>query len=378
MIPKKLLAFLFGEVSDFHGFPDTDYYILPRLEGNYLILYRLSRSNKIPFDERSMAHHVGDYLAAPLVGYQVEYCVPEKHETARFEKTDLDVAVCEGVPMSSAKYVRFQTSGRQEFSYQPKLDIFPADFFKGNWFYLKTVVQTSEQTAGSIGHRPFVSSHLVEFRKRPNHLEVVDASGYELLDKDKVAAVFIPVNWKEYKMDRNADLFNSFSETERTKNPDTKRPYFQMDFQKLTVLETGGDSDLKAVVRGVYITDDYFSFDIEVNKEAGWPTLVRYSFKKSAPNPDYPEKAWYKEDTDRFMPVFASARRYYKRSVDTTIKDREKFMRANRFDPGRDAIVWHFFLSDLCVTSGFVISAGALLSIRTSCLRRPAGRRAGR
>ena len=340
--PKKLLAFLFGEVNDFHGFPDTDYYILPRLEGNYLILYRLGRPNKIPFDERSMAYRVGDYLATPLVGYPLEYCVPDKHETAHFEKTDLDVAVCEGVSMSSAKYVRFQTMGKQVFSYQPKLDIFPADFFKGKWFYLRTIVRTSERDAGSIGHHPFVSSHLVEFRKTPQHLEVVDASGYEVDDEDKVTAVFIPVKWKEYEMDRNADLLKSFSEREKTKTPDVKRPYFQLDFHRLTALEVGGDSKLKAVVGRVYITDAYFSFDIEVNREAGYPFVVRYTFKKTEGNQSYPERAWYKEDTDKFMPVFASARRYYSSSVDATTKDREKFMRANRFDPGQEVIRWHF------------------------------------
>ena len=339
--PKKLLAFLLGEVSDFHGFPDTDYYILPRLEGNFLILYRLSRSNKMPFNERSMAYRVGDYLAAPLVGYPLEYCVPDKHETAHFEKTDLDVAVCEGVSISSAKYVRFQTMGKQLFSYQPKLDIFPANFFNGKWFYLRTIVRTSERDADSIGHHPFVSSHLVEFRKKSQHLEVVDASGYEVDDKDKVTAVFIPVKWKEYEMDRNVNMFKSFSEREKTKTPDVKRPYFQLDFQRLTAL-VGGGPELKAVVERVYITDDYFSFDIEINKTEGYPEVVRYTFKKAVDSQDYPEKAWYKEDTDKFVPVFASARRYYISSVDTTIRDREKFMRANRFDPTQETIRWHF------------------------------------
>ena len=176
--PKKLLAFLLGKVDKFYGFPETDYYIVPHLEGNYLVLYRLGLPDTIPYDQLPLARRVGDFLATPLVGYLIDYCVPEHKEDDYGHLSDLIVPNCEGIAAESARYIQFKTGGKKLFQYEEKWDLFPEDFFNGEWFYLRTVIEAGEKDASSIGHQPFDPAHLVEFRK---DTEQFGGGGYQKL-----------------------------------------------------------------------------------------------------------------------------------------------------------------------------------------------------
>lgn len=339
--PKKLLAFLLGKVDKFYGFPETDYYILPLLEGNYLVLYRLGLPGTIPYDQLPLARQVGDFLATPLVGYLIDYCVPEHKEDDYGHLSDVIVPNCEGVAVESARYVKFQTGGKKLFQYKEKWDLFPADFFNGEWFYLRTVIETSEKEADNIGHQPFDPAHLVEFRKDNEQLVVEDTSAYNLREGDKAISLFIPVKWKEYEKDRDTGGFNSFGEREKPQGAqDIKKPYFSLDFNRLASIEKGNYSGQFSVQR-VLITDDSFHFNIHINKKNGTPLVVKYSFKRLVDNPDYPEKRWYEEDSVRFH-VFHVSRKYYPQATEVKEKDRDKFYRATRFDPNKGEIVWYF------------------------------------
>lgn len=343
--PEKLLSFLLGNVDKFYGFPDTEYYILPHFEGNYLVLYRLGKPETIPYDQLPLARRVGDFLATPLVGYKVKFCNVEKHKDFYGEVTDLDIINCVGgFSASSAKYIQMQANkeNKEVFNYKSKLDIFPADFFNGTWFYLRTVVETGELNAGTIGHQLFEAANLVEFRKAPDQFEVVDASGYDMDEKDRVASFFIPVNRTEYEIDRDAETFNSFGERNKEIRPNIERPYFKMDFNRLISVEKTTYPEGQFKIRRLLVTGDSFNFDLEVSQEGVFPIVVKYSFKKAEYNEDYPQKYWNEEDSSKFFPLFAVKRRYYKRAVESTKKDDEKFYRTTRFDPDKSEIRWYF------------------------------------
>ena len=142
---QKLLSHLLGDIEDFKGFPSTTYYIVPQLQDNYLILYRVGRKESIPYDEKHLAIQIGDWLATPLVGYALEYCEPEKLKNTDYEETEIYRPKCYSVAKDSTIYVRLQEETKTVFKYVSKLDIFPKDFFDGQWYAVSTVVKTSEK-----------------------------------------------------------------------------------------------------------------------------------------------------------------------------------------------------------------------------------------
>ena len=128
---KEILKELLGRITDFKGFPNTDYYILPNFLGNYLILYKLGPPDKIPYEELTLAKRIGNMLAVPLIGYPMEYCQAVKvlgsnniKETLKFRP------VCKGLQTAeSTEYIRLSAHTKQVFQYQKKLDFFQRDFF---------------------------------------------------------------------------------------------------------------------------------------------------------------------------------------------------------------------------------------------------------
>ena len=106
---------LLGKVKNFKGFPGTVYYIVPRIVGGWLILYRVGTPDSIPYDQHFVASKIGDLMAAPLVGYPIDYCKAMPHETKYREKTDLYETECTGVSPQFAKYVKVNLYGKEGF-----------------------------------------------------------------------------------------------------------------------------------------------------------------------------------------------------------------------------------------------------------------------
>lgn len=343
-VDQKLLVRLLGKVKEFKGFPNTVYYIVPRLEGNALMLYRLSDPGTVPYDELPLSIKVGEKVATPLVGYSVDYCVAERILNANHEETGESRPKCGGVSKKSAKYIRLIEGSKTDFEYLTKVDVFPHDFFKGQWFFVKTIVKSSKDAFTGF-HQSFSSANLIEFGKTPNSLKILDASGYEIEEKDQVTGFSIPVNWTAYKVGYSSDIIHRFKEEEDNKSRDVERPYFKIRFKELIHNEVRTSSDVVAETEEVFITDDYFSFTIKVSGELNiW---VKYAFKKAVENSNYVERRWFEEDSFRFFPVFSVLRKYYKKAIDHTKADKERFKRVTRFDPmaakgSVKVIKWYF------------------------------------
>ena len=338
--PQKLLAVLLKKVKKINGFPGTVYHILPRILGDYLVLYLVGKPDTIPYDQHFAALDLGELKAAPLVGYPIKYCVPEKFKTDFEEETDLNVAQCKGIPATAAEYVSLDTQERP-FEYRPKYDLYPKDFFTGKWFYRRTVIRTSEREVTAVGHQPFEPADMVTFEKTSDGLKLVDAGGKELKAKDKKAAsLLLEVDWKEYELDRDSDSFKTFGEREKTRKRDVERSHFKIKFEKLKLW---GFSEEETEITHVFISDDYFSFNLEIHGKARTPVTVKIAFKKEKENPGYPQKQWFDKDSNGFFPVFLIKRKYYKDILaPDTQEETEKFYRVTRFDPSKEEIKWYF------------------------------------
>ena len=335
---QKKLSRLLGKV-EFHGFPDTEYYIAPHFERNYFMLYKVGRQKDIPYDEVHLGVKVGDKMAVPLAGYPIKYCKGEVKLDDYDQETGLSRAACEGVSITEADYILLYENTKKKFEYLPKRDLFPKDFFNGKWFYARTIVKSPEKR--EVGHRPFEAAHLVEFHQTPDKLEVKDASGYNFEEEDKVRAFFIPIERQDYRIKRDSEnIADSFEEELKDKSHDITRPWFTIKFDELVAneIEFEGEKSLK----NRYITNDYISFDIEVTQKGSGAYLLTYAFRRAIENPDYVEKQWFEEDSAGFFPVFAEKRRYYKLATDHTQADNDRFFRITRFDPKKGEIRWYF------------------------------------
>ena len=340
---QKTLAKLLGRIKDFKGFPDTNYYILPKYEGNYYVLYKVGPPETIPYDEKPIAKSVGTMLAVPLVGYPVEYCMATVISDRNYRETGQYRPECEGVSVEQSQYVRLKRDSKQLFDYLDKPDLFPRDFFNKNgqkWFFVRTVVKSAKDKYA--GHKLFEAANLVEFQSTTGQLNVVDASGYKIKKEDKIRALFIPVKWEDYRIKKISKnkLHGSFSEELKQGFLDSELSYLKIEFDKLIKNEFGyqGEKTLKSVV----ITDNYFSFNMEISAKNQKAHLIKYAFKKYTENSDYVEKQWFEEDSALFFPAFARKRRYYKTALEHTEEEVDKFFRTTRFDPRSEEIRWYF------------------------------------
>ena len=339
---QKLLSHLLGDIEDFKGFPNTTYYIVPQLQDNYLILYRVGRKESIPYDEKHLAIQIGNWLATPLVGYALEYCEPEKILNTDYEETEIYRPKCYSVAKDSTSYVRLKEETKTVFKYTSKLDIFPRDFFDGQWYAVSTIVKTSEKNIEEIGHQTFENALLVKFQKNTHGLQAVDASGYKLKEEDQLASFFIPVEWKEYRMARDSNILQELAEQESERRIDIERPFFKIKFQALTGDKPGFENKGYKEVKNIFITDDYFSYVVEERNAEGFLQRMRYSFKKADENSNYQEKQWYEDDSSQFFPSFVTQRAHYVDSSIYTEDDWGKFYRTIRFNPKSKIIKWYF------------------------------------
>ena len=338
---QKLLVDLLGKVENFKGFPDTVYHIVPHITNNYLILYRLGEKSSIPYDELHVSLKAGEQTATPLVGYPIKYCQAEKVLNINNEETGQNRPKCEGVDRKKATYIRLYKDSKKVFTYKPKVDVFPQGFFDGKWFYATSVVKATQDIKTGyqqgLGTHSFKSAHLVEFQKNINHLSVLDANGNEINEKDKIEGLKLPVEWKEYTMDRDSEeLIKSFSEIEREKTEDIDRPFFKILFdQQLESLE---------------IEDDYLSFtikNIKIEQGQSKNVWIKYAFKKEVPNKNYVEKRWFEKDSSLYFPVYHTIRKYYEDQSVHTPEELIRFHRVTRFDPlykknTTQVITWYF------------------------------------
>ena len=340
------IAQLVGQIEKFKGFPNTVYSILPLFEGDYLVLYKLGPEDKIPYDELPLAKRVGNLLAVPFVGYPVRYCVAEVIPDNNERKTGQYKPMCEDIKLKFAEYVELKGRDKQLFSYNKKPDLFPRDFFtlkendKNNWFYVRTVVKSPKNTI--VGHQLFQPANLVEFYPASGKLDILDASGYNIKPEDRLRTLFIPLEWVDFQIKRDSEnMHPSFSEELKQDTQDKNLRYFKINFNKLVEneVEFRGEKTLK----NVFITDNYFSFNVEITGKGSGAYLIKYAFFKKPANQSYVPKQWFEEDSAEFFPSFSEQRKYYENKVDFhSEEDHNQFLRTTRFNPKAKEIKWYF------------------------------------
>ena len=340
---------LLGQIKKFKGFPNTVYYIVPLFIGNYLILYKAGPANKIPYDELPLAKRIGKMLAVPLVGYPIKYCIAQVIPDVNARETGQYQPKCDGIQMEHAEYIQLNEGEKQIFAYTDKPDLFPKDFFtlkkeekqKYNWFYVRTIVKSPENKI--VGHQLFLPANLVEFHPSEKKLDVLDASGYNIESDNKLRALFIPVEWMDYQLKRDSEsLHPDFSEELKEDDHSKDLRYFKIKFEDL--VENEIEYQGKKTLKNVFITDNYFSFNVEITSKESGAYLIKYAFFKKSVNEsaEYIPKQWFEQDSTLFFPSFSGERRYYENPIDYSHADHDRFLRTTRYNPKVQKINWYF------------------------------------
>ena len=280
---QNTIARLLGQVK-LNGSPDTEYYILPKEEENFLVLYKVGLPDTIPYDELPVAKAIGNLLAVPLVRYPMEHCVAviikdQHNQDTGPGGTRQYRPLCDGVKKGDYDYIRLRETNRKVFQYMEKTGLLSRDFFSGLWLYQRTVLESPE--SDPIEESP---SHLVEFRPAIDGLKVVKVSATE---EDKMQVIFIPVQWVDYRIRNRKDSEILSEEMVTAGSSEEPLRYLKISFEKLT--ESDLNSDYETKLKTACITENHFSFDIEITKKDKEDSdvkkdtdtyLIKYAFQR--------------------------------------------------------------------------------------------------
>ena len=276
-----LLDFI-EEGEDFQGIPDTNYSLIFKTLGNYLILYTASEDkNDIPYNQRTsmIVEKNGSSLfyMAPFIGYPIEYCQAELNNQQ--QKTKRVRAKCGSEPSKEHTYLRIMKGQKKLFKYLSKQDTLPIDYFDGEWFFSETYINTSEG-----GEMAPTDLKLGVILKQSKALALIDNS-------IKNVIVHLPVEWLDFELDNEA----FFGErTNKSKNA-TKRSHIKIAFQRHP-----------HTIEKVVISPEYFSFVYSYLTKEDEKIKVKVSLlKKSYLNMDqFQPRKWFPEDEDKNFNLF--------------------------------------------------------------------------
>ena len=316
--------------EDFFGFLDKKYRIVFETKGNYLILFKASKDlNDLPYVERTSAIKSKDqkYYMVPFIGYPIQYCNPEVITNTQNEETYENRASCQNF-QKSAKYIRIQTANKQVYKYKEKKDLFPSDYFQGEWFFSIAPIEQASQQGNS--HLTALRASSVKLNKKSNHLEIIDISG-DIEKRNRLTLHNIPITWVEYEMNQNGSHFETFGERNDTSNEAIKRSHLQINFQKL--IEQGDE------VIDLLITKDYFSYVTEIQEldpktNQTFSSKIKLSLlrKTAVDTKNFKPKKWFIEDHNfifGILPTIPQTERKVGQFTKEEIYDKARMIRFN-------------------------------------------------
>ena len=358
----------------FYGSKSTKYNIVFRTEGDFLILYKASKKlEDIPHIERTalQTDEKGDYLKeeghymVPFLGYKVEYCRAKsvrdtstnkklayqrpdcRPEWANYDPNKLsleDKKREEQEGLKSTVYLKVHRDSRSEYIYLTKKDLFPSDYFDGDWFYSEGNIE-NYTIEGEIS--PF-SVSLIQFKKLSEGMEFVDSSGTIEEERHKKIHGNLPVVWVDYEMNQKGDgSFRAFGERIKPHRNPIENPYLQVDFKKIKPVFEG--KQVSGEVIDLLITPDYFSYILSLLIKVGDVSKKikkKYSFlrRSSVSEEGFVPKKWFIKDAEKHFGILPISPQKEKGLGETTEGDLYNQVRMIRFhtDKKENLIKWYF------------------------------------
>ena len=334
----------FTEGEEFLGSKDTEYRIVFKLEGDYLVLSKAvpkDRKLDLPYTQWSSLTEDKGYYMVPLIGYPLEYCEVEAVVNEHGEETYRNRVRCYDKPSEDTKYIRANHSNKQRYEYLSKEDVYPSSYFDGEWFFAEGVIEAKNSDELEVSR-----SFLIEIDKRLDELSFLDASS-EVEEQDREDFYDLPVQWKDFKRDKDDNgKWRQFGERLNEQLDDVTRPFVQIDFSQI------GEAT------EVVIDKDYFSFVIQAKvknseeKEKRKLSLLRSTAFDSE---GFKPQQWFLQDFKEvfgFYPISPTSENPLKVIGKSTTSDLLEDYRVNKFNISLNTdeekasqtkvINWHF------------------------------------
>lgn len=315
-----------GEGEDFKGMPDQEYSLVFKTNGNYLIIYKASEDvNNIPYGERSsmIEEKINGrpLYMAPFLGYPVQYCQAQAIRNSQQEITRLARAKCEDEPSGDTPYLRLRAGQKQVFQYVDKQNVFPSEYFEGEWFFAYTQIDSSTE-----GELDFADSNLVVLKKGLESFIVLDNSNSKLKEINRARLYELPISWLEVELDQENNTFSKFGERLNNDKTPLRRPQLQVNFHQ--VKDAGS-------IEQVLISPDYFSF-IYLNNAGDQTRKMKISLlrKSYIPSGQFKAKRWFARERDRVFSLLRTIPQLQLKSLNLSEGDLHKEIRVLKFDTG--------------------------------------------
>ena len=353
-----------------------------QVAGNFVRVLLVAPPKDMPTSSLPYSLRLTDnFYAMPIGGYQATAVNMEAVKNADWEDTNIDigrplplthqsgfeeVTSANGIPHSYLKgtdTVLFTTSEFQPYKSlvekNGKIDVYPKDFFKGDWFYAMTPVTASSKgiLGGGVGQHwismdnegliapavyfKFQEKYLVAYNVNK---ESSDIPENRVSAKDSDRWVFqIPIHHLDYISKESGTHRNvGLQETENKDTSDHLKPWARLNFNKVTMAIEERAPFLKSkagyLLEELTFSSDYFSFLI---KDENKNRTMRFALLKKPENGNSYSPIYLTEDMLNLFPPYTAYRRIKMEDWILKNKTYQEMLPVERFNI-QEPVRYHF------------------------------------
>lgn len=337
------------------GLPNSKYDLYYEFSPKYLTIYKVTPADQITHYETSISkkNEKGLWLV-PLGGYEVSYY--QKYKVPDSDNRATNIISYKEVSANNYKtmatHFRYNSERFIPFYRIEKTNIYPANYFNGEWYFATTIVATKPGEESNLGY--FDSSMDASLRKIATRIKfirsreflravntVVD-SRLKVSDEQLDDVINIPATWLDFRRVKSKD-YEELSEEINSTTDFNNRSYVQLDFKLVKSLIVEDESKLDAYFKGIELSDinfgkDSFSFTL-LRISTG--VKRKYSFQRILSGNNTYKPKIYTLDDQKIYGYFSTK---LERLIDLGVQRRRDYERdflANRFNPNKD-IVFRF------------------------------------
>lgn len=337
------------------GKPDSQYKIRYELTPKYLKIYKeIPASDLTHYEEPYSKQMGGDKWWVPIGGYGITYFSKRHVVNSDNRKTNvLEYYSVAPENYQTATHYRLDKESFIPFNRVAKTNLFPFEYFKGDWYFATTIVSTRQGQESSMGYfDSAIDSSLraqatrIKFLRGKDFLRavnvVVDDRAH--IPEDQLNdALNIPAEWYDFRV-KTDGKFESLAEEFFPANDFSQRKYVGLDFKLVKAIAVDGNNSAAQTAdyfRGLELSDIKFSkdtFSFTVHTVASG-IKRKYSFMRLKES-TYEPRVYFKEDSK----VFGLFRTQKFKLIDINNYgegDSEKDILINRFNPNKN-IVFRF------------------------------------
>lgn len=360
------------EVVDFLGETNKTYKIKYKLTPNRLVVMKIVSAEEISHYELPYSDYLGnDTFAVPLGGYAISPQTKTKvlnndnDPTNQFRLVDAELQFNEDGSLKTncrtcADYIQINPDNFVKFNrIENKKDVYPSEYFDGEWYFSESVVDTQPGSETSIGQifgafdLNFRPASKIKFFRTAGTLKGYNIAIDEELSIENTLnltpVISFPATGKNFKIEETGAMAQLAEVMINDTNLEAA-PYIDIGFEQISTLRTRLDQAYNPLVgfgntsagalKQVKFSEGSFSFTLE---DVASGRLWKYSFLR-ADERNYTSRRHYKRDREQYGYFTANRTRIPRPEQDYREEDFERNVLIQRHNPEKDIV---FYFSNL-------------------------------